>query len=146
MIKLIEEYDNTREERLKLIKDFIKRMENDDIEGINEDIIYRYETYDETKDDAVLDGYNSYFVTYFENNEDGCDFVEEYYGDDTDTFYKELEQAIEEYVSTFSDDDIYSFFEERDEPLNPGDMDYYINGFGYSYKPHRFGYNLDDRW
>ena len=141
MVRLIEEYDLTRKERIQLIKDLIKRMENDDIDGIAEDIYDEYGSGDVTKDDAVLNGYRRYVISYCEKEEDGCDFVEKYYGSDIETFYDEAEQAVEEYVSTFSDDEMYSFFEEQDDPLNPGNMDHYINGSGYSYKPPRY-----DRW
>ena len=153
MVRLIEEYNSTKEERIKLIIDIIRDLENDDIKGISDcvtdqlqnsevyDPDYNRSYYELSKDEAVENGYCSYLYTYFEDDEEGVDFVEEYYGDDTDTFYEELEEACKRYVSTFDEDDIDSFFEEPDDPLNPGNMDHYINGSGYSYKPPRY-----DRW
>lgn len=133
MLRITESNDLTRSERINLIMNIIKDLEYKDINGITDFITDRMDTYDLTKKEAVRDGYIYYFTTYFENDEDGCDFVEKYYGDDTDIFYEELEIACEKYVSTFSSDVIDSFF-EYDDPLNPGSMDFWINGFPRSYR------------
>lgn len=133
IIRITESNDLTRSERINLITSIIEDLEYKDINGITDSITDRMDTYDLTKKEAVRDGYISYFTTYFENDEDGCSFVEKYYGDDTDTFYEELETACEKYVSTFSSDVIDSFF-EYDDPLNPGSMDFWINGFPRSYR------------
>lgn len=138
MIKLIREdnyndyavtenNDSTRSKRINLIMSIIEDLEDKGINGITNSITDIMDTYDPSKKEAVRDGYISYFLTYFENDEDGCDFVEKYYGDDADTFYEELEMACEKHVSTFSSDVVDSFF-EYDDPLNPGNMDSWING------------------
>jgi hypothetical protein len=137
MVRLIENNNITRSERINLIIDIIKDLENKDINGITDSITdIRNDNYESaTLKESVYDGYLSYFMTYFENDDDGYDFVEKYYGDYTDTFYEELESACEKYVSTFSADDIESFF-DYDDALNPGNMDAWINGTSrITYKP-----------
>lgn len=112
MVRLIENNNSTRTERINLIISIIKDLENKDINGITDSIVdtrnHDYES--ATLKESVCDGYLSYLMTYFENDDDGYDFVEKYYGDYTDTFYNELESACEKYVSTFSADVIESFF------------------------------------
>lgn len=137
---LIENNNLTRAERINLIINIIKDLENKDLDGITDSIVdIRNNNYESaTLKESVYDGYLSYLMTYFENDDDGYDFVEKYYDDDTDTFYEELESACEEYVSTFSADVIESFF-DYDDPLNPGDMDSWINGTSrFTYKPHSY--------
>jgi hypothetical protein len=127
LIRITENNDLTRSERINLIVSIIKDLENKDIDGITSYITDIMNADEPTAEEAVRDGYNSYFLTYFENDDDGCDFVEKYYGDYTDAFYEDLESACEKYLSTFSSDDFESFF-DYDDPLNPGNMDSWING------------------
>jgi hypothetical protein len=139
MVRLIENNNSTRDERINLIITIIRDLENKDLNGITDFVLDMINNnYELTVNESVYYGYLSYFTAYFEDNKDGYDFVKKYYGDHTDTFYKDLESACEKYVSTFSADDIDSFF-DYDNSLNPGNMDSWINGTNrLTYKPHSY--------
>lgn len=141
VLRMHENTDSVKtDERINLILDVINNLESDRIDGITDDILSeleRSEVRDEdhgdfyyglTRDEAVENGYFSYFLSYFENEDEGYDFIEKHYGSDISTFYKDLEAACKKHVSEFSDNDIDSFF-ESDEPMTPGDLDAWRNGY-----------------
>ena len=128
----------TKEERIRLILNIIHDLENDDMNGITENILHELEYsevydpdhndyyYELSHEEAVKLGYLSELYHYVEDDDDGYEFAEKYYGGLTDTLYAELEEACKRHLSTFSKEDFEYFF-EGDEPVTPADIEYWIH-------------------
>ena len=120
----------TREQRIELIKKFIYNIDMfEDIQeyamNIREDSLVEDEYpddcnkpiryYDMSKVEAVEYAYVCSYGAYFENEEVGLDFVDHYYGELTNEFYEELEEACKQVVREFNDSDIEEFFHVFDQ-------------------------------
>lgn len=117
----------TREQRIELIRKVIDKLDYDMFDSIHDDAIDERERslfedkypddcnkpiryYELSKVEAVESAYIHNYCSYFENEEEGIDFVEHYYGEFTNEFYEELEEACKQVVAEFTDRMIEEFF------------------------------------